>query len=86
MLWRRLTIAALLAGSPGTVAGGRTWSATSDSQLRDLFWRALEEMRARYLLTYYPRGVQRPGWHAVKVTLKNGRADITARPGYFVAQ
>jgi VWFA-related protein len=66
-------------------SGGRTWSATSDRQLRELFTRALDEMRARYLLTYTPRGVSGPGWHDLKVRLKNGRADITARPGYFVS-
>jgi len=66
-------------------SGGRMWSATSDRQLRELFTKALDEMRARYLLTYTPSGVARPGWHDVKVRLKNGRADITARPGYFVA-
>jgi VWFA-related protein len=65
-------------------AGGRTWSATSDRQLRDLFTRALDEMRARYLLTYSPPGGSRPGWHAMKVRLRNGAADITARPGYLV--
>jgi len=65
--------------------GGRTWSATSDRQLRELFTRALEEMRARYLLTFTPRGVKGPGWHALTVKLKNGSADITARQGYFVA-
>src|SRR5206468_4406215 len=68
-----------------TAAGGRTWSATSDRQLQELFTRALDEMRARYLLTYSPKGVKGPGWHDLKVRLKNGRADITARPGYFVA-
>jgi len=67
------------------MAGGRTWSATSDRQLRELFTSALDEMRARYLLTYAPRGVAQPGWHELKVRLKNGRADIIARPGYFVA-
>jgi Ca-activated chloride channel family protein len=67
------------------LSGGRTWSANSDRQLRELFTTALEEMRARYLLTYTPRGVNRPGWHDLKVRLRNGRADITARPGYFVA-
>jgi hypothetical protein len=66
-------------------AGGRTWSATSDRQLRDLFTRALEEMRARYLLTYSPAGGSRPGWHELKVKLKNGSGDVTARRGYFVA-
>ena len=65
-------------------AGGRTWSATSDRQLRELFTRALEEMRARYLLTYTPSGVRTAGWHELKVRLKNGRAEVTARPGYFV--
>jgi VWFA-related protein len=67
------------------MAGGRTWSATSDRQLRELFTSALEEMRARYLLTYVPRGVARPGWHELKVRLQKGRADVIARPGYFVA-
>jgi hypothetical protein len=63
--------------------GGRTWSATSDRQLRELFTRALEEMRARYLISYTPRGVSQPGWHELKVKVKSG-ADVTARPGYFV--
>jgi hypothetical protein len=39
-------------------------------------------MRARYLLTYTPRGVDTAGWHSVKVSLKNSRGDVTARPGY----
>jgi VWFA-related protein len=67
------------------MAGGRTWSASSDRQLRELFTSALDEMRARYLLAYAPRGVAQAGWHELKVRLKNGRADIIARPGYFVA-
>jgi hypothetical protein len=41
-------------------------------------------MRARYLLTFAPRGVSRDGWHDLKVTLKNARGDVTARPAYFV--
>ena len=67
------------------VSGGRTWSATSDRQLQELFTKALDEMRARYLLTYTPRHVGRPGWHELKVKLKNGGGDVTARRGYFVA-
>ena len=63
-------------------AGGRTWSATSDRQLRELFTRALDEMRARYLLSYEPRGVDSAGWHSVKVSVKNVRGEVTARPGY----
>jgi VWFA-related protein len=67
------------------ISGGRTWSATSDRQLQELFTKALDEMRARYLLTYTPHGVRQPGWHDLKVKLKNGSGDVTARHGYFVA-
>lgn len=67
------------------VSGGRTWSATSDRQLRELFTTALDEMRARYLLTYTPRNVRQAGWHELEVKLKTGGADVTARRGYFVA-
>jgi VWFA-related protein len=65
--------------------GGRAWSATSAGALRELFERVLDELRARYLITYYPSGVSRDGWHDVRVTLKNARGDVTARPGYFAA-
>ena len=65
-------------------AGGRTWSASSSKDLQNLFTRALDEMRARYLLTFTPQGVAREGWHDLRVTLKNARGDVTARPAYFV--
>jgi VWFA-related protein len=66
-------------------AGGRVWSAVDSGELRMLFTRALDEMRGRYLLTFTPQGVNREGWHDLKVTLKNARGDVTARPAYFVA-
>jgi len=66
-------------------AGGRVWSAKSSRDLKTLFTQAIEEMRARYLLTYTPDGVPRDGWHTLKVSLKNARGDVTARPGYFVS-
>jgi VWFA-related protein len=65
-------------------AGGRVWSAKSSRDLKALFTQALEEMRARYLLTYSAKGVPQDGWHTLKVSLKNARGDVTARPGYFV--
>ncbi len=65
--------------------GGRRWSASSSRDLRELFVRVLEELRSRYLLTYFPKDVTREGWHDVKVTLKGARGDVIARPGYFVA-
>lgn len=66
------------------ITGGRTWSAQSDRQLEQLFGRVLDEMRARYLLTYSPSGPQTPGWHQIKVSLKGVRGDVIAKQGYFV--
>jgi VWFA-related protein len=65
-------------------AGGRVWSAKSPRDLKPLFTQALEEMRARYLLTYSPNEPPKEGYHTLKVTLKNARGDVRARPGYFV--
>jgi VWFA-related protein len=65
--------------------GGRVWAASSNRDLEQLFTRALEEMRARYSLTFSPQGVPRPGWHELKVKLKGMSGDIVARPGYFVS-
>jgi Ca-activated chloride channel family protein len=68
-----------------SVGGGRRWFASSARDLRELFGKVLDELRSRYLLTYYPANVPREGWHDVKVTLKGARGDVTARPGYYVA-
>lgn len=70
-------------GELADTGGGRRWFAKSSRDLRELFGKALNELRARYLLTYSPNGVSREGWHDVKVSLKNARGDVTARPGYF---
>jgi VWFA-related protein len=67
-------------------AGGRLWSAQSEDDLERLFTSALDEMRARYLLTFSPRRPLRPGWHELKVRLRHVSGEITARPGYFVTQ
>jgi len=66
------------------ITGGRTWSADSDRQLEELFGHVLDEMRARYLLTYSPSDPQNPGWHQIKVSLKGARGDVIAKQGYFV--
>ena len=64
-------------------SGGRTWSATSDRQLRELFTKALEEMRARYCSPTRPAGVTRTGWHTLKVKLtKQRRGGDSGSPGY----
>lgn len=66
-------------------AGGRTWSASSNRDLQELFRRAIRDMRDRYVLTYTPSGVNRPGWHALSVKLVQARGDVVARPGYWVS-
>ena len=65
-------------------AGGRLWSARSEDDLEQLFTSVLDEMRARYVLSFSPRQPLRTGWHELRVRLRNGSGDITARPGYFV--
>jgi VWFA-related protein len=67
-------------------AGGRLWSARSEDDLEHLFTSVLDEMRARYLLSFVPHQPLRPGWHELRVHLKHVNGDITARPGYFVTQ
>ena len=83
---RQLQASEFLARVAGRAGGGRRWFAKSPRDLRELFGKALNELRARYLLTYSPTGVSRDGWHDVKVTLKSARGEVTARPGYFAAQ
>jgi len=71
-------------GHLAKAGGGRQWIADKASDLNNLFGKALNELRARYLLTYSMTGVKREGWHDVKVTLKGARGEVTARPGYYV--
>jgi VWFA-related protein len=65
--------------------GGRVWTARSEKELRQRFLDVLDDIRARYVLSYVPRGTAAPGWHPVTVRLKRGSGDVLARPGYFRA-
>jgi Ca-activated chloride channel family protein len=65
-------------------AGGRRWVTDQSPRIGPLLLEALADMRARYLLTYYPEAPVTSGWHDLKVTLKTGRGDILTRPGYLV--
>jgi VWFA-related protein len=67
------------------ITGGRQWNATSSRDLRHLFTTAIDEMRARYLVTYYPTDAKRSGWHELKVGVR-GRGEVKARPGYYVGR
>jgi Ca-activated chloride channel homolog len=76
--------ASSLSNDLARAGGGRSWMASSPRDLRELFGRVLNELRARYLLTYYPTAPAEEGWHNVKVSLKRARGDVTAREGYYV--
>jgi hypothetical protein len=54
-------------------------------RLKEVFVSLLAEMRARYLLTYCPRGVPRAGWHPLRVCLRNRAGRINARAGCMAA-
>ena len=62
--------------------GGRLFEASSERDLRARFLDVLGDIRARYVLSYAPRGGS-AGWHALEVKLKRGKGDVLARPGYW---
>ena len=66
--------------------GGRVYSVESTKDLSAAFARILEEFRMRYLVSYSPQGVNKPGWHRIEVRVKRRGASVKARPGYFAAQ
>jgi VWFA-related protein len=74
-----------LLGDVAEATGGRMVLADSSDRLKRVFLDVLVEMRARYLLTFSPSGVEAPGWHTLTVRLKNRNGRITARSGYFVS-
>jgi VWFA-related protein len=55
---------------------------TDTKGLPATFERIVGEFRRRYLVSYMPSGVEAGGWHAIDVTLKNRRGQVTARRGY----
>lgn len=66
--------------------GGREFRASSEDDLTRLALAGFGEMRSRYLLTYVPKGPSRPGWHDVKVRLRNRDGTVKTRPGYFATR
>jgi len=65
------------------ISGGSFLPVDSPSRLQKNFMSILKEMKTRYLLTYYPQGEREEGWHDVRIQLKNRRAEIRARQGYY---
>jgi VWFA-related protein len=66
--------------------GGRLFAIESTKDLSATFANILEEFRMRYLISYSPQGVAAGGWHRLDVRVKNRRATVKARPGYFAGQ
>jgi Ca-activated chloride channel homolog len=70
-------------GDVAEVTGGAVIDVASTRGLTAAFVRILDEFRQRYVISYSPRGVARPGWHPLEVRIKGRRADVRARTGYF---
>jgi VWFA-related protein len=66
-----------------SATGGRMLSRKGASDLSGVFVKILEEFRHRYVLTYTPRGVAKPGWHRLQVRVRRGSATVKARAGYL---
>ena len=56
---------------------------TAERGLETAFLHVLGEAKSRYLLAYEPAGPSRPGWHEVKVRLRNRKGQVRARRGYY---
>jgi VWFA-related protein len=67
------------------VTGGRVWTARSEGELRGRFLNVLDDIRARYVLSYAPEGVDFLGWHPLEVRIESGKGEVLARPGYHRA-
>jgi hypothetical protein len=65
-------------GSNGTFYDLRPGASFIDS-LRE----AVGTFRQRYTLRFQPTGVERKGWHELRVKLKSGKFEVHARKGYF---
>lgn len=63
--------------------GGSVLFVQEGIQLAPAFAGIVSEFKSRYLLTYSPRNVPAGGWHPIEVKLKNRRADVSARRGYW---
>ena len=68
----------LTADTGGTVVGF-----TPAVSLSSLFSRILNDFRSNYVLHYRPRGIERPGYHALTVRVKKEGLRVSARKGYF---
>jgi VWFA-related protein len=68
-----------------TESGGGVYGVSvGGSDLSSVFQRALDQFRSSYVLHFTPNGVERTGFHALRVSVKDRKTvQITARRGYF---
>jgi VWFA-related protein len=64
--------------------GGEVLITREGGELAPAFVRILDTMRARYLLSYVPKGGETKGWHEVRVRVNRPGAKVVVRPGYLV--
>lgn len=70
--------AALTASTGGSIVPFR-----ANEDLGSVFRRVLDSFRSTYVLNYLPTGVERGGFHELRVTVKRPNTTVTARRGYF---
>jgi Ca-activated chloride channel family protein len=62
--------------------GGAQIHVDSTRDLAATFAAIVDQFRMRYVLTYTPTGVAKPGWHPLEVKLKGRSGTVRARRGY----
>jgi VWFA-related protein len=65
-----------------TATGGELLEVGAPRDLEEAFTRVLDNFRHRYLFSYTPRQVARPGWHRIDVRVKRQGVTTKARAGY----
>jgi len=66
------------------LTGGVFVKESSVDKVAERFGEILDNFRNRYMISFYPTGVERAGWHTLKVRAKSG-GDVRARSGYWPA-
>jgi VWFA-related protein len=61
--------------------GGAYWTADYD-RLEDVFLEVLEAASTRYILSYEPQGVEEPGLHRLKVSVRRRDVEVRSRQEY----
>ena len=66
-----------------STTGGRAWDVKSSSRLEKAFLEILDDLDSRYLLAYSPEQADEPGWHDLRVRVRNRKGRVRARRGYY---